>query len=152
MSAAVKVGIGPGSICTHPYRHWRAYHRSRRFLTRLKRWKAPVFRLSLTAVSASLATSQRSPQVPAAVMVGSMLAGTEESPGEIGTYRGRSYKSYRGMGSSGAMSKVLPTVTSRPITLLTNWYRKVSKVVAAKGRLKEIIFTSRWAACAPVWV
>lgn len=35
----------------------------------------------------------------AAVMVGSMLAGTEESPGEIELYRGRSYKSYRGMGS-----------------------------------------------------
>lgn len=34
-------------------------------------------------------------------MVGSMLAGTEESPGEIELYRGRSYKSYRGMGSTG---------------------------------------------------
>ncbi|WP_289445763.1 IMP dehydrogenase, partial [Klebsiella pneumoniae] len=40
-----------------------------------------------------------------AVMVGSMLAGTEESPGEIELYQGRSYKSYRGMGSLGAMSK-----------------------------------------------
>lgn len=39
------------------------------------------------------------------VMVGSMLAGTEESPGEIELYQGRSFKSYRGMGSLGAMSK-----------------------------------------------
>jgi IMP dehydrogenase len=40
-----------------------------------------------------------------AVMVGSMLAGTEEAPGEVELYQGRSYKSYRGMGSLGAMSQ-----------------------------------------------
>jgi len=39
------------------------------------------------------------------VMLGSMFAGTEESPGEIELYQGRSYKSYRGMGSLGAMQK-----------------------------------------------
>jgi IMP dehydrogenase len=39
------------------------------------------------------------------VMVGSMFAGTEEAPGEIELYQGRSFKSYRGMGSLGAMSK-----------------------------------------------
>jgi IMP dehydrogenase len=38
-------------------------------------------------------------------MIGSMFAGTEESPGEVELYQGRSYKSYRGMGSMGAMSK-----------------------------------------------
>ena len=57
----VKVGIGPGSICT----------------TRI---------------------------VAGAVMVGGLLAGTEESPGEVELYEGRSYKAYRGMGSLGAMS------------------------------------------------
>ena len=40
-----------------------------------------------------------------AVMVGSILAGTEEAPGEVELYQGRSYKSYRGMGSLGAMSQ-----------------------------------------------
>ena len=40
-----------------------------------------------------------------AVMIGSMLAGTEEAPGEVELYQGRSYKSYRGMGSMGAMSQ-----------------------------------------------
>jgi IMP dehydrogenase len=39
------------------------------------------------------------------VMIGSMFAGTEESPGEVELYQGRSYKSYRGMGSLGAMSQ-----------------------------------------------
>ncbi|VVM27808.1 Inosine-5'-monophosphate dehydrogenase (EC / CBS domain [uncultured Gammaproteobacteria bacterium] len=39
------------------------------------------------------------------VMLGSMLAGTEESPGEVELYQGRSYKSYRGMGSIGAMNQ-----------------------------------------------
>jgi IMP dehydrogenase len=41
----------------------------------------------------------------ACVMIGSMLAGTEESPGETFLYQGRSYKSYRGMGSVGAMAR-----------------------------------------------
>ncbi|MCV6039387.1 IMP dehydrogenase, partial [Escherichia coli] len=39
------------------------------------------------------------------VMVGSMFAGTEEAPGEVILYNGRSYKAYRGMGSLGAMSQ-----------------------------------------------
>jgi len=103
---AVKVGIGPGSICT-------------------TRVVAGVGVPQLTAVMESAAEAAKS-NVPiiadgglrtsgdaakalaagaSCVMVGSMLAGTAESPGETFLYQGRSYKAYRGMGSVGAMAR-----------------------------------------------
>ncbi|NMM46122.1 IMP dehydrogenase [Rhodospirillaceae bacterium KN72] len=103
---AVKIGIGPGSICT----------------TRIV---AGVGVPQLTAILEASAVC-REKGIPAiadggikfsgdlakaiaaganAVMVGSLLAGTEEAPGEVFLYQGRSYKSYRGMGSAGAMSR-----------------------------------------------
>jgi IMP dehydrogenase len=103
---AVKVGIGPGSICT-------------------TRVVAGVGVPQLTAVMESakeaaksgvpviadggLRTSGDAAKALAAgassVMVGSMLAGTAESPGEVFLYQGRSYKAYRGMGSVSAMAR-----------------------------------------------
>lgn len=103
---AVKVGIGPGSICT-------------------TRVVAGVGVPQLTAIMDSaeeaaksgvpviadggLRTSGDAAKALAAgastVMVGSMLAGTAESPGEVFLYQGRSYKAYRGMGSVGAMAR-----------------------------------------------
>ncbi|WP_439437550.1 IMP dehydrogenase [Salinivibrio costicola] len=103
---AVKVGIGPGSICT----------------TRIV---TGVGVPQITAISDAAAVAQEYgiPVIAdggirfsgdlckaiaagaSCVMVGSMLAGTEESPGEVELYQGRAYKSYRGMGSLGAMSK-----------------------------------------------
>jgi IMP dehydrogenase len=103
---AVKIGIGPGSICT----------------TRV------VAGVGVPQFSAVLecAAACRERNVPAiadggmrtsgdivkaiaagadTVMVGGLLAGTEEAPGEVFLYQGRSYKSYRGMGSLGAMSR-----------------------------------------------
>ena len=47
-------------------------------------------------------------------MIGSLLAGTDESPGEVFLYQGRSYKAYRGMGSSAPWREVRPTAISRP--------------------------------------
>ncbi len=103
---AVKVGIGPGSICT-------------------TRVVAGVGVPQITAV-AEVASALRELDVPLisdggirysgdiakavaagahATMIGSLFAGTEESPGEVELYQGRSYKSYRGMGSLGAMSQ-----------------------------------------------
>ena len=101
---AVKVGIGPGSICT-------------------TRVVAGVGVPQLSAID-EVSRAIRANRVPIiadggirysgdaakalaagghAVMVGSLFAGTEESPGEVELYQGRSYKSYRGMGSLGAM-------------------------------------------------
>ncbi len=103
---AVKVGIGPGSICT-------------------TRVVAGVGVPQVSAV-AEVAAALKKSGVPLisdggirysgdiakaivagaySIMIGSLFAGTEESPGEVELYQGRSYKSYRGMGSVGAMSQ-----------------------------------------------
>jgi IMP dehydrogenase len=103
---AIKVGIGPGSICT----------------TRIV---AGVGVPQLTAILEA-AEAARKADIPViadggikysgdlakaiaagadCVMIGSLLAGTEESPGEVFLYQGRSFKSYRGMGSVGAMAR-----------------------------------------------
>jgi IMP dehydrogenase len=73
-------------------------------------------------------------------MVGSMLAGTEESPGEIELYQGRSYKSYRGMGSLGAMSKGSSDRYFQTDNAADKLVPEgIEGRVAYKGRLKEII-------------
>ena len=102
----IKVGIGPGSICT----------------TRIV---AGVGVPQITAI-AGAAQAAAEADIPviadggirysgdiakaivagaSVVMVGSLLAGTDESPGEVELYQGRTYKSYRGMGSLGAMAQ-----------------------------------------------
>jgi IMP dehydrogenase len=103
---AVKVGIGPGSICT----------------TRIV---AGVGMPQLTAIMEAVDAAQKNDTPVIAdggikysgdlakaiaagancAMIGSLLAGTEEAPGEVFLYQGRSYKSYRGMGSLGAMAR-----------------------------------------------
>ena len=103
---AVKVGIGPGSICT-------------------TRVVAGVGVPQLTAVMDAVDEASKSDTPVIAdggmkfsgdlakalaagaecAMIGALLAGTEESPGEVYLYQGRSYKSYRGMGSVGAMAR-----------------------------------------------
>jgi len=101
---AVKVGIGPGSICT-------------------TRVVAGVGVPQLTAIMDSAGAAGDVPVIAdggikssgdfakaiaagaACAMVGSMIAGTDEAPGEVILYQGRSFKSYRGMGSIGAMAR-----------------------------------------------
>ena len=104
---AVKVGIGAGSICTTRIvagvgvpmiTSIAASARGRRRRT--------ACRSSPTAASASPATSSRRIAVGAScVMIGNLFAGTDESPGEMILYQGRSFKEYRGMGSIGAMRR-----------------------------------------------
>ncbi|WP_049356012.1 IMP dehydrogenase [Haemophilus parainfluenzae] len=105
-ASAVKVGIGPGSICTT------------RIVTgvgvpqitaiadaaaALKDRDIPVIADGGIRFSGDIAKAIAAGA--SCVMVGSMFAGTEEAPGEIELYQGRAFKSYRGMGSLGAMAK-----------------------------------------------
>jgi IMP dehydrogenase len=103
---AVKVGIGPGSICTTRIiagvgvPQISAVANVAEALARLRcagdrRWRSALFRRSGQGDRAGAHT----------VMIGSLFAGTEEAPGEVELFQGRSYKSYRGMGSIGAMTQ-----------------------------------------------
>ena len=139
----VKVGIGPGSICT----------------TRIV---AGVGVPQITAIS-NVAKALQGTGVPliadgglrfsgdvskaivagaSSCMIGSMFAGTEESPGEVEYYQGRAYKSYRGMGSLGAMAQ--PSGSSDRYFQASNAEDKlvpegIEGRVAYKGPLSAII-------------
>ncbi|UDG79743.1 IMP dehydrogenase [Candidatus Steffania adelgidicola] len=140
--SAVKVGIGPGSICTT------------RIVTGVG---VPQITAISNAVEALEGTGvpviadggiRFSGDIAKAiaagaecVMVGSLLAGTEESPGEIELFQGRSFKSYRGMGSLGAMLKG----SSDRYFQTANCTNKlvpegIEGRVAYKGHLKEIVY------------
>ena len=103
---AVKVGIGPGSICTTRVVAGVGVPQ----LTAIMDCVEEAEKLGVPAIAdGGLRTSGDAAKALAAgassIMVGSMLAGTEEAPGETFIYQGRSYKSYRGMGSVGAMAR-----------------------------------------------
>lgn len=102
----VKVGIGPGSICTTRIvagvgvPQLTAIHN---VSTALKGTGVPLIADGGIRYSGDIAKALAAGA--SAVMLGGMFAGTDEAPGEIELYQGRSYKSYRGMGSLGAMSQ-----------------------------------------------
>ena len=103
---AVKVGIGPGSICTTRVVAGVGVPQ----LTAVMESAAEAAKSGIPVIAdGGLRTSGDAAKALAAgastVMVGSMLAGTAESPGETFLYQGRSYKAYRGMGSVGAMAR-----------------------------------------------
>ncbi len=103
---AVKVGIGPGSICTTRVVAGVGVPQ----LTAVMESAAEAAKSGIPVIAdGGLRTSGDAAKALAAgassVMIGSMLAGTAESPGETFLYQGRSYKAYRGMGSVGAMAR-----------------------------------------------
>ena len=104
---AIKVGIGPGSICTTRIVAGVGVPQLTAVLEAAEAGRArPTCRSSPTAASNIPAISpRRSPPGAECAMIGSLLAGADESPGEVFLYQGRSYKSYRGMGSLGAMAR-----------------------------------------------
>ncbi|MEM7195783.1 MAG: IMP dehydrogenase [Pseudomonadota bacterium] len=103
---AVKVGIGPGSICTTRIVAGVGVpqiHAIREVARGLEGTDVPFIADGGIRFSGDLAKCIAAGAY--SVMVGGLLAGTDESPGEIEIYQGRSYKSYRGMGSLGAMAE-----------------------------------------------
>ncbi|RUO75677.1 IMP dehydrogenase [Pseudidiomarina taiwanensis] len=103
---AVKVGIGPGSICTTRIVTGCGVPQITAIsdaVDALKDRDIPVIADGGIRFSGDIAKAIAAGA--SCVMVGSMLAGTEESPGEVELYQGRYYKSYRGMGSIGAMNQ-----------------------------------------------
>lgn len=104
--SAVKVGIGPGSICTTRIVTGVGVPQITAIMDAVeavKKHKIPVIADGGLRFSGDIAKAIAAGA--SCVMVGSMFAGTEEAPGEIELYQGRAYKSYRGMGSLGAMTK-----------------------------------------------
>lgn len=103
---AVKVGIGPGSICTTRIVAGVGVPQLAAIMSAVEAANArdvPVIADGGIKFSGDLAKAIAAGA--SAVMVGSLLAGTDESPGEVYLHQGRSFKSYRGMGSVGAMAR-----------------------------------------------
>src|ERR1700727_2960237 len=103
---AIKVGIGPGSICTTRIVAGVGVPQLTAILEAAEAARAsgvPVIGDGGVKYSGDLAKAIAGGAECA--MIGSLLAGTDESPGEVFLYQGRSYKSYRGMGSLGAMAQ-----------------------------------------------
>jgi IMP dehydrogenase len=103
---AIKVGIGPGSICTTRIVAGVGVPQLTAIMECVEAAKAtgtPVIADGGIKYSGDLAKAISAGADCA--MVGSLLAGTDETPGEVFLYQGRSYKTYRGMGSVGAMSR-----------------------------------------------
>ena len=103
---AVKVGIGPGSICTTRIVAGVGVPQFTALLEAVdvaEKSDIPVISDGGIRYSGDLAKALAAGAD--CVMLGSLLAGTDESPGEVYLYQGRSYKAYRGMGSIGAMAR-----------------------------------------------
>jgi len=104
---AVKVGIGPGSICTTRIVTGVGVPQISAVMhiaEALKNTDVPIISDGGIRYSGDVAKALAAGA--SSVMIGGLLAGTEEAPGEVELFQGRSYKSYRGMGSLGAMAQV----------------------------------------------
>mgnify|MGYP001249395209 CR=1 FL=1 len=103
---AVKVGIGPGSICTTRIVAGVGVPQLTAIMDVAKTCKkANIPMIADGGIKFSGDLAKAIAAGAGCVMIGSLFAGTEESPGEVILYQGRSYKSYRGMGSVGAMAR-----------------------------------------------
>ena len=154
----VKVGIGPGSICTTRIVTGIGVPQISavaNVVEALEDTGIPVIADGGIRFSGDLAKAIVAGA--STVMLGSMLAGTEEAPGEVELFQGRSYKAYRGMGSLGAMAQASGS-SDRYFQSTEDGTGKlvpegIEGRVPYKGALSATLsFTRWWVACAPLWV
>ena len=149
---AVKVGIGPGSICTTRIvtgvgvPQLTAIMEVRKAINYLK---SDVALIADGGIKFSGDVSKAIAAGADCVMIGSMLAACDESAGDVIIYEGRSYKTYRGMGSVGAMSRGSADRYSQGHINQTSKFvpEGVEGMVPMRGKVKEIIHNIRGGLC-----
>ncbi|SCC04013.1 IMP dehydrogenase [Gilliamella intestini] len=139
--SAIKVGIGPGSICTTRIVTGVGVPQISAIMDAVEvaqKHSIPVIADGGIRFSGDIAKAIAAGA--SCVMVGSMFAGTEEAPGEIELFQGRAYKSYRGMGSLGAMAKGSSDRYFQTDNAADKLVPEgIEGRIAYKGQLKEII-------------
>jgi len=133
----VKVGIGPGSICTRAWFPAPGVPQITAILECARpRAKPECLSLPMAASSFPATSPRRLPPAPTRSMIGSLLAGTDESPGETILYQGRTFKTYRAWARRGPCSKAAQTAISPgPKSKLVP--EGIEGRVAAKGPLPK---------------
>ena len=136
----IKVGIGPGSICTTRVVSGAGFRRSRLFRNaRAPTREAGVPLIADGGIKYSGDITKAIAAGADAVMIGSLLAGTDESPGETILFQGRTFKTYRGMGSLGAMAQgSTDRYALDPNSKLVP--EGIEGRVAAKGPLSDLVY------------
>ena len=136
-ASVVKVGIGPGSICTTRVIAGIGVPQITAIYdcaTVAKEYGVPI--IADGGIKYSGEITKAIAAGASAVMLGSMFAGTEESPGEAEIYQGRRFKAYRGMGSLAAMKQGSKDRYFK--MTIRNWYRKASRAVLLTKGLWQI--------------
>ncbi|MGI8543386.1 MAG: IMP dehydrogenase [Aridibacter sp.] len=139
---AVKIGIGPGSICTTRVVTGAGVPQIKAIMDCVEAAKgSDVPIIADGGVKFSGDISKAIVAGADSVMIGSLFAGTEEAPGEVILYQGRSFKSYRGMGSIGAMKKGSSDRYAQEGTVSDSKFvpEGIEARIAYKGTLEEMV-------------
>ncbi|MGI8669794.1 MAG: IMP dehydrogenase [Aridibacter sp.] len=139
---AVKIGIGPGSICTTRIVTGAGVPQIKAIMDCVEAAKGsgvPIIADGGVKFSGDVAKAIAAGAD--SVMIGSLFAGTEEAPGEVILYQGRSFKSYRGMGSIGAMKKGSSDRYAQEGTVSDSKFvpEGIEARIAYKGTLEEMV-------------
>ena len=151
---SIKVGIGPGSICTTRIVAGVGVPQLTAIMDAVeaaRKTGTPVIADGGIKYSGDLAKALAAGAHCA--MVGSLLAGTDETPGEVFLYQGRSYKTYRGMGSVGAMARGSADRYFQQDIKDQSQARAGRRrgAGALQGRGRDRAASAHWRACAPRW-